>query len=298
MDYYEIYFTSESAVDLTMVNDLLTWKLGEIGFDAFAREPKGLYAYIPVDSYWREAVEQCLSDFPLSGVRFHFTQTLIPDRDWNEVWEKNYFQPVRIGRQCLVRAPFHPAETGFEYEIRIHPKMAFGTGNHETTCLMLCEILKMEMAGSNVLDIGCGTGILAILAALKGASHVTAIDVDEWAYRNALENCALNHTEHIRVIRGNAEQIPQDRLFDCMFANINRNILLNDMPYCLPSLKPGGILLLSGFFKEDMPALEAECTRNGLECLSFSERNRWVAMKTEKRKTSEPSGVFSRYINM
>jgi ribosomal protein L11 methyltransferase len=282
MDYYEIYFTCTSQADTAVINDLLAAELGETGFDSFTQNEEGLFAYIPVDRYRAEEVEKRLQDFPLDGVQFHYTQTRIEGKDWNEEWEKNYFQPIRIDNQCLLRASFHPAETGFDYEIIINPKMAFGTGNHETTYLMLCEILALNLHDCEVLDMGCGTAVLAVLAAIKGAARVVAIDIDEWAYRNAIENCRLNDTGNVRVIRGDAGQIAQTGAFDYIFANINRNILLNDIRRYVPALKPGGALFLSGFYKEDIPVLEAECERNGLKVRSFTERNRWVTIKTEK----------------
>lgn len=289
MDYYEIHFTRTSStadaaepVEPTVINDLLAAELGEIAFDGFMSDDEGLLAYIPVDLYHAEALEQRLRNFPLADVRFHYTQTVIKDRDWNEVWEKNYFQPVRIGDQCVVRAPFHPHETGFAHEIIIHPKMAFGTGNHETTYLMLCEILAMDLAGSEVLDMGCGTAVLSILAARKGAARIVAIDVDEWAYRNAAENCLLNQVEHIRIIHGGAEKIPSGSAFDAIFANINRNILLNDLHRYVAALKTGGALCMSGFYRGDLPAMEDACRQNGLALVSCGERNDWSVIKTKK----------------
>jgi ribosomal protein L11 methyltransferase len=284
MDYYEIYFTyASAAVEPAVISDLLAAELAETGFDSFVPEAEGLRAYLPADRYRQEEVELRLRDFPLAGVRFHSMQTRIPAKDWNEEWEKHYFQPVRIGRRCLLRAPFHPAETGFEYELVIHPKMAFGTGHHETTRLMLDAILDLPLEGSAVLDMGCGTAALSILAAKKGAAQVVAVDIDEWAYRNALENCLLNDTPQVRIIRGDAGQIPRDLVFDSIFANITRNILLNDIRYYALSLKPGGLLLTSGFHTEDIPLLEAECRQNRLEKLSTAVHNHWAIIKMVKR---------------
>ncbi|MDR2042430.1 MAG: 50S ribosomal protein L11 methyltransferase [Tannerella sp.] len=284
MDYYELYFTyASSTVEPAIISDLLAAELAEAGFDSFVPEAEGLRAYLPADRYRQEEVEQRLRDFPLAGIQFHTTQTHIPAKDWNEEWEKHYFQPVRIGQRCLLRAPFHPVETGFEYELVIHPKMAFGTGHHETTRLMLDAILDMPLEGSAVLDMGCGTAVLAILAAKKGATPVVAIDIDEWAYRNALENCLLNNTPQVRVIRGGAEEIPGDIAFDCIFANITRNVLLNDLRQYASSLKPGGWLLASGFHTEDIPLLESGCRHNRLEKLSTGEHNHWAILKTVKR---------------
>ncbi|MDR4035955.1 MAG: 50S ribosomal protein L11 methyltransferase, partial [Parabacteroides sp.] len=164
----------------------------------------------------------------------------------------------------------------------IDPKMAFGTGNHETTYLMISEMLKLDLEGKELLDMGCGTAVLAILARLKGAKRVAAIDIDEWAYNNALENIRLNHTEDIQVALGGAEKIKEFGLFDIVFANINRNILLNDICQYTNSMKQGSILFMSGFYVEDIPAIEAECQKNGLKLDSYNERNNWVAVKVLK----------------
>ncbi|MDR1454121.1 MAG: 50S ribosomal protein L11 methyltransferase [Tannerella sp.] len=282
MDYYEVYFTYTAPVEPDLINDLLAAELATAGFDTFVPEAEGLRAYLPVDRYRQEETARCLRDFPLAGIRFHTVQTRIPAKNWNEIWEKYYFQPVRIGRRCLLRAPFHPAETGFNCEIVIHPKMAFGTGHHETTRLMLEAILDLPLEGSAVLDMGCGTAVLSILAARKGAAHVVAVDIDEWAYRNALENCLLNETPQVRVIRGDAGQIPREMAFDCVFANITRNILLNDIRHYAASLKPGGTLLASGFHTEDIPLLETECRQNGLEWQASAGRSHWAIIKTVK----------------
>ena len=282
MDYYEILFTCNSLIDETIIFDLLAAELGEIGFESFAQNTEGLVAYIPVDAFETKKIETCLSQFPLENVQFHYTSNFIKAKDWNEVWEKNYFQPVRIANECIVRASFHPKESGYRFEIIIDPKMAFGTGNHETTCLMLRAILGLELKDKEALDMGCGTGVLAILAAKKEASRVVAIDVDEWAYYNAIENCQLNNTPHIQVILGDASQVVHSGMFDYIFANINRNILLRDIPcYCL-ALKPEGEIYLSGFYREDVPVIEAECIRNGLKLLSVKEQNNWVVVRLGK----------------
>ena len=284
MDYYEISFTCDSSLEATIIYDILAAELGTIGFESFLQNPEGLAAYIPAVHYQPRQVDQCLSHFPLENVRLHYTSTFIEAKDWNEVWEQNYFRPVRIGDECLVRAPFHPEEPGYRYEIIIHPKMAFGTGNHETTCLMLRTILALELEGREALDMGCGTAVLAILAAKKEAGRVVAIDIDEWAYNNALENCQLNNTPHIQAVLGGAEQLTSSGLFDYIFANINRNILLTDIPAYCRALKPEGEIYMSGFYKEDVPVIEAKCNRNGLALHSFTEQNNWVAIRVIRYK--------------
>lgn len=282
MDYYEFTFTYTSSIDVITLNDILAAELGTIGFESFSEQAGGMNAYIPVKDFKAELLKAVLIDFPLNNIQIHYTQQLIEGKDWNEEWEKNYFQPIRIEQKCLIRASFHPEEEGFAHEIIINPKMAFGTGNHETTYLMLQEMLSLNLQDKELLDMGCGTAVLAILAAMKGAKRIVAIDIDEWAYNNAVENCILNNTENIQVMLGGAEQIAGSGTFDYIFANINRNILLNDIHTYATALKPGAYLFMSGFYQEDIPVIESECNRNGLNIISYTERNNWVALKTKR----------------
>lgn len=282
MNYYELSFTYTSPVETGVINDILASELGEIGFESFTENEQGLQGYIPDTAYDPEALNAKLSEFPLENVVIHYTELLVESKDWNEEWEKNYFKPIRIGKECIIRASFHETEPGYTYTIIIDPKMAFGAGNHETTYLMIGEMLKLDLQGKELLDMGCGTAVLAILASLKGAKRVAAIDIDEWAYNNALENIRLNHTEEIQVALGGAERIREFGTFDIVFANINRNILLNDICLYTTAIKPGGTLFMSGFYTEDIPAIEAECQKNGLTLDSYTQRNNWVAVKALK----------------
>ena len=282
MEYYELSFNYDSPIETDTINDVLASELGSIGFESFTSDENGLTAYIVADKYNELTLKDCLVNFPLSGIIFHHTSKLIKDRNWNEEWEKNYFKPIRIENECLIRASFHTHEESFRYTIIIDPKMAFGTGNHATTYLMLREMLKLDLSGKDVLDMGCGTAVLAILAAMKKASRVVAIDIDEWAYNNALENCHLNHTENIEVALGGAEQINHFNTFDYIFANINRNILLEDIRHYVPALKPEGLLFMSGFYTEDIPVIEKECNKNGLSLCSSTECDNWTAVMVKK----------------
>lgn len=282
MDYYELKFTYESPVEATVISDILASELGEIGFESFTENENGLLAYITDTLYNVEAVEDKLKEFPLENVTFHYTAQLVESKDWNEEWEKNYFKPIRIGSDCIIRASFHQPEPGYTYNIIIDPKMAFGTGNHETTYLMIGEMLKLDLAGKDLLDMGCGTAVLAILAKMKKAGKVVGIDIDEWAYNNALENIRLNDTEDIRIALGSAEQIAGFGQFDIVFANINRNILLNDIRHYVSCMKTGALLFMSGFYTQDIPFIREECERNGLIFQSHVEKNNWVAVKTQK----------------
>ncbi len=283
MNYYELTFRYESPIETNILNDVLAAELGEIGFESFTESEEGLSAYISDQLYNSEALTEKLNQFPLENVVINYTTQLVESKDWNEEWEKNYFKPIRIGNNCIIRASFHEAEEGFTYTIIIDPKMAFGTGNHETTFLMISEMLKLDLAGKDLLDMGCGTAVLAILAKMKQANKVVGIDIDEWAYNNAIENIRLNATDDIQLALGGAEQIPAFGQFDIIFANINRNILLNDIHHYVNCMKPGSYLYMSGFYTEDIPVIEEECCKNGLILLSHTEKNNWVAVKTQKQ---------------
>ncbi|MDH6304234.1 ribosomal protein L11 methyltransferase [Parabacteroides sp. PF5-5] len=282
MNYYELEFTYTSPTQADIINDILAAELGEIGFESFTETENGLLAYIQEKLYDKATLEEKLSAFPLENVSFHFSEKRIESKDWNEEWEKNYFKPIAIDEKCIIHASFHQVSGTYAYDIVIDPKMAFGTGNHETTYLMLQEMLALDLEGKELLDMGCGTAVLAILAAMKGAKRVVAIDIDEWAYNNALENIRLNNTNDIQVLLGGAEQIQPCGSFDIVFANINRNILLNDIPHYAACMKPGALLYMSGFYTEDIPALEAACTQNGLSLVSHTERNNWASIKVKK----------------
>jgi ribosomal protein L11 methyltransferase len=284
MNYYECTFTCTSAapIEAEALYDILAAELGETGFESFVVAANELKGYIPETMYDTEKLERQLATFPLEGVTFRFTASYIEDKDWNEEWERNYFHPITIGDACIIHASFHAAPSGFAYDIIIDPKMAFGTGNHETTLLMLTEILRTELKGKEVLDMGCGTAVLAILAAKRGAARIVAVDIDEWAYRNALENIQLNHAEGIETLWGGAERISRLEPFDVVFANINRNILLGDIGHYAQCMKPGALLLMSGFYTEDIPVIEAACNQNGLRLLTSAEKNRWALVKTQR----------------
>jgi ribosomal protein L11 methyltransferase len=279
MNYYEISFTLNNPdLDSETLSDILAFELGNIGFESFTTDENGMTGYITVDNFDKNSLEEILNEFPIPQTVIQYKTNIVEDKNWNEEWEKHYFQPIHIEKECIIRASFHPDEQGFKYEIIIDPKMAFGTGNHATTFLMINEMLKTELKDKAVLDMGCGTAVLAILASKKEASRIVAIDIDEWAYDNALENCKLNNTENIKVIWGGAEKIKDTGLFDYIFANINRNILLQDIKNYVPALKKGGQLFMSGFYKEDIPIIEKECNNNGLKTVGFSEKDNWVAV--------------------
>ena len=260
---------------LQPASDILMAELGDLGFESFVENEKGLLAYI-LKSEWQE---QTLDDlFVLQHPDFDISWTSkeIEQQNWNAEWEKN-FHPIRVGDGCMVRAPFHAKEE-VTFDIVIEPKMSFGTGHHETTYMMLQHILNTDFEGKSVLDMGCGTGVLAILAKMKGARSADAIDIDEWCYLNSLENVERNNCADIQVFQGDSSLL-NDKKYDIILANINRNILLEDIPIYANSLNKGGALFLSGFYLEDLDAISSKCAAHGLEFEKNLEKNRWVSAK-------------------
>lgn len=273
MRYNQVLFTCEPYSELA--TDILAAQLAEIGFESFLQGDEGLEAYIPLSLYNPDEIQKVVDDFPLE-VRITFCASVMEEKNWNEEWEKNYFKPITIGEQCCIHSSFHHPEGSFRYRILIDPKMAFGTGHHQTTGLILREILNMELNRKPVLDMGCGTGVLAILAAMKGAEPVTAIDIEEWAYNNAVENVELNGTAHVRVRNGGAELLGEES-YEVIFANINRNILLRDLPCYTAVLERGGVLIMSGFYLDDLPRIREKADELGLLFTHFREMDQWVA---------------------
>lgn len=250
--------------------DSLVFYLGELGFDIFERDGDTLCAYISVTAYDGESLRKIAGDVPYSVEE-------IEDRDWNSEWERNYFKPIVIDDLCVVRSTFHENPPTARYDIVIDPKMSFGTGHHQTTRCMMRYILEDELVGRSVLDMGCGTGVLAILALMKGASSAAGIDVDEHCIRNAAENAALNKVE-LELSLGGAEAIA-GRRFDRIFANINRNVLLADMDKYAAALNPGGILYISGFYVGDREMLVKAAEKAGLSPESAKEEGLWSAIE-------------------
>jgi ribosomal protein L11 methyltransferase len=254
---------------------ILMAELEELGFESFSEDEESLSAYISTAAFTDHIKSQLDSIIQKSGVeKFNFNY--IPYQNWNAIWESNY-QPVLISGKCYIRAPFHLARPEVPFEIIIEPKMAFGTAHHETTAMMVEMMLGMQFEGKSVLDMGSGTGVLAILANKSGAYSVTAIDNDEWAYRNSIENFGLNGMETREVFLGDASKI-SGRKFDIILANINRNILLNDMYAYSSALNEKGMLLMSGFYVADSEKINGNATSLGMELRGRLEKNKWACM--------------------
>jgi ribosomal protein L11 methyltransferase len=278
MDYIEANFIIEPFEEY--ISDVLASELGQIGFDSFVPSIEGLDAYIPKSLFDESKLITLLADFPFeASIEYKVTQ--IESKNWNEEWEKNYFEPIVIGNDCVIHSSFHKNVPNAKYDIVIDPKMAFGTGHHETTSLVIGRILKMDLVGKKVLDMGCGTAVLAILAAMRGAKNLVAIDIDKWCTENSIENIEINKISGIEVKLGGAELL-EGLHFDIVLANINRNILLADMDKYAACLQSGGELYMSGFYVEDIPLIEAEANLNGLKLVDYDEKNNWVVVKTVK----------------
>ena len=275
MNYIEYNFTVSPT---EMGAEILMAELAEVGFDSFEDTPTGIKAYIPKDS-WNEHILQDI--YLLSNPEFTISYqiTEIEQVNWNEEWEKN-FSPIVVEDLCTVRANFHPVPNT-RYDIVITPKMSFGTGHHETTYMMLQQLLPLSLEGTKVLDMGCGTGILAIMAALRGARDITAIDIDPWCVENASENVQQNDCSFITIKEGDVSLIAGEQ-YNLILANINRNILLSDIPAYAQTLLPKGLLLVSGFYEEDLAAIKDKCQEVGLTYISHIERNRWVSAKFQR----------------
>lgn len=276
MHYLAYHFSIDP---LLTGRDILVYELGEAGFDSFVETDNGLDAFIPEDQYRNGAVEEILAQYA-EVLNASFTIERIEQKNWNAEWESN-FHPIEVNAQCLIRAPFHEAQDTYAYQLVIRPQMSFGTGHHETTWLMAGRMFGLDLKGKSVLDMGCGTGVLAILAKKLEADAVTAIDIDEWSYLNTIENAELNNTTAIIVEKGDAALLA-GRHFQVILANINRNVLIADMPSYVRSLSAGGTILFSGIFVTDVPLIRSTAEGLGLIFEGMEEKNNWVVLQFKK----------------
>lgn len=277
MKYNEVYI---KLSPVEPYRDLLTYSLGEEGpYDSFVDTQDGIKAYVPTSEFQSEYLDSCIEELKNMDASLHCSYSVIemPDKDYNEEWERQH-QAVLVENFCWVRAPFHPRRDDVKYDIVIEPKMSFGTAHHATTYLMLSLLETENVENKRVLDMGSGTGVLAILAAKKGAAYVEAIDVDEWAFRNAKENFERNNV-NITAMLGDASLLKGDKHFDIILANINRNILLRDMRAYAGVLNQGGTLLVSGFYEHDVDALQKCASELGLRFCEYKSRNDWAAIR-------------------
>lgn len=260
---------------LQPTSDILIAELGEAGFESFAENEEGILAYIQKTDWNTDIIENIdILNNDLFQIEYQFKE--IEQENWNATWEQN-FNPIQVDEKCVVRAPFHDAPK-VEFDIVIEPKMSFGTGHHETTHMMLQHILDHDFNGKSVLDMGSGTGVLAILATMKGATRIDAIDIDNWCYLNAKENVVRNNCEQINVYEGDSSLLV-DQKYDVIIANINRNILLTDIPKYAQCLNKNGMLFLSGFYRGDIPLISSKCAEVSLKFEKKIKKNNWVAVK-------------------
>ena len=283
MTFIEVCFNikvlDSAKINSNMVREILVAELSILNFESFVNNDDMLKAYVKEDTF----DEQDLKDlYILHNPNFEINIKLncIEQQNWNAEWEKS-FEPIEVDGKCVIRAPFHHKKE-VEFDIVITPKMSFGTGHHETTHQMISQILNFDMKSMSVLDMGCGTGILAILAAMKGANSIIAIEIDEWAYFNAIENTSENRCGHIVVKHGGAELLGNDS-FDFIFANINLNVLLNDMSAYANVMHSGSKIIFSGFYTSDIPLINEKAESLGMYSVSKTEKNRWAALLYQMR---------------
>jgi len=275
MDYIKVSFELEP---LLPAREILYAELGEMPFESFEETEKGLEAYIPAPDFKEDMLEELIIK-TLPNQQVNISKENIAQQNWNAVWESN-FEEIVVNENCVIRAPFHhPAKV--KYDIVISPQMSFGTGHHETTFLIANELFHLDLKNKSLLDMGCGTGVLAIIAHKLGANPIEAIDIEEWAYENTKDNNKLNNIDDMVVLHGDAELL-KGKSFDIILANINRNILLNDMATYTGSLNKGGTILFSGFYETDIPSIKESAEKNGLTFVKYEVKNNWTMAKFQK----------------
>lgn len=275
MQYLEVTFTVSPVSETA--NDIIAALAAELGFESFVESEQGTIGYVPINLYDEQALNEALADFPMPDTQVTFTTCEMEDKNWNEEWEKHFFEPIVVDSRCVIHSTFHKDYPKADFDIIINPQMAFGTGHHQTTRLIISYLLDIELSGKTVLDMGCGTSILAILASMRGAKALTAIDIDEWCVNNSIDNLALNGINNIKVFQGDASSLASEGPFDVVIANINRNILLADMQYYVARMNQGGEIYFSGFYESDLPMIQAEAERLGLRYISHRVEKEWTA---------------------
>lgn len=279
-DYYKVKFTLTPCLPYEC--DILAALLGDAGFESFEQNSDGVDAFIKKELWDKDAVSAAIGLYDFEA-KIDFCEELVVGQDWNEEWEKHYFNPIVFEDKCVIHSSFHKDFPRLQYDIVIDPKMAFGTGHHETTSLMIKRILDADMAGKSVLDMGTGTGVLAILSAMCGATNVVGVEIDPPAYENAVANAQLNGHPEIDLRLGGAEKVVESASLDFVLANINRNIITADIDRYAAALKVGGEMMLSGFYVDDVPVVEAAANACGLERVSVIEKNRWANLQLIKK---------------
>lgn len=277
MKYIEVDFrikpTSEDLCDI--LSALLA---EEADFETFTLHDNGMMAYVQKASFEIQRIDEIIANFPIPEVEITYTTTEAEDRNWNEEWEQNGFRPIEIGNRLCVHDSRHEIAEGYEFDIKINPQQAFGSGSHQTTSMILQYLMDEDVLGKRVLDAGCGTGILAIMASMRGADNAFAYDIDEWSVRNTELNLSLNNIHNVEVVEGYADVLKTQTPFDLILANINRNILIQDMGAFTSVLKKGGKLVLSGFYTSDIPLMLETTQKYGLQHSFTSEKDEWAML--------------------
>lgn len=276
---------TEVRIDMSPCNetmtDVMAALLCEHGYESFVPDESGMTAYIKLEDFDKKVLDEVTAELPFDTSVTVKCET-VEGRDWNQEWEKNYFKPITVDGKCVIHSSFHTDIPSMPYDIVIDPKMAFGTGHHQTTTLIICRLLELPLEGSSVIDMGTGTGILAILAAMRGAGPVTAIEIDEFAHVNAVENVSLNRHPEINVVLGDASALAGVEPVDLFLANINRNIIVGDLQVYASRLKEGGTMLLSGFYEDDIAIVLDEARKHGLEYVGHTVLERWSCLELKK----------------
>lgn len=276
---------TEVRIDMSPCNetmtDVMAALLCEHGYESFVPDECGMTAYIKLEDFDKKVLDDVTAELPFDTSVTVKCET-VEGRDWNQEWEKNYFKPITVDGKCVIHSSFHTDIPSMPYDIVIDPKMAFGTGHHQTTTLIIRRLLELPLEGRSVIDMGTGTGILAILAAMRGAGPVTAIEIDEFAHVNAVENVSLNHHPEINVVLGDASALAGVEPVDLFLANINRNIIVGDLQVYASRLKDGGTMLLSGFYEDDIAIVLDEARKHGLEYVGHTALERWSCLELKK----------------
>lgn len=275
---------STNSIDKQTVCDLLCATLGEVGFESFEETDSGINAYIQEELFEQDALQQALDNFDIPNLDLSYNINNVEDKDWNETWENEGFEPIQIGELCVIYDAKHPIPENLhpQMNIGVDAKLAFGTGNHETTRMVIINLFEMDVKDKRVLDCGSGTGILGIVASKLGAKEIISYDIDEWSVENTKHNAEINHVNNIEVFHGDASVLSHiSGVFDIVLANINRNILLADLHHFRDVLAPKGKLVISGFYKQDIPVLLEEAKAQGLNCTKQLSENQWACLVLE-----------------
>ena len=282
MDYVKVTFRTEDAEE--WANDLLASMLGEIGFESFEETSRGIIGYCPAPAFDEAAMKQIVAELPIADASMiAYRIETIADQNWNAVWEQNGYEPIEITSECIIHASNKEISQDYKYDIIINPVQSFGSGYHETTRMILTYLLEMDITDKAVLDMGCGTGVLGILACLRGAGSLVSIDINEWSWRNAIENIEANDIEGAEVVLGDASLLTDyPTCFDIVLANINRNILLADLEAYVSTMTPDSYIIMSGFYLDDLAMIQSKAESLGLRYIDHRTDNDWTAVRFQK----------------